>query len=61
MSYVKCSECSFESVNVDKYLDLSLPIKNNPTSTDPSLCTTNSSLEMALENFMRPEYLEGDN
>ena len=23
--------------------------------------TTNSSLEMALENFMRPEYLEGDN
>jgi len=40
---------------------LSLPIKNNPTSQDPNLCTTNSSLEMAIENFMRPEKLDGDN
>ena len=43
------------------YMDLSLPIKNNPTSNDQKLAVTNSSLEMALENYMRPEYLEGDN
>ncbi len=58
---MKCEECGYESVNVDKFLDLSLPIKNNPNSSDPSLATTNTSLEMALENYMRPEYLEGDN
>jgi hypothetical protein len=48
-------------VNIDKYLDLSLPIKNNPNSSDPKLATTNTSLEMALESFMRPENLDGDN
>ncbi len=61
MSYVKCEECGYESTNSDKYLDLSLPIKNNPNSSDPNLATTNTSLEMALENFMKPEYLEEDN
>ena len=60
-SYVHCEECGFDSVSRDLFLDLSIPIKNNPTSSDPSLCLINSSLEMALENYMRPERLEGDN
>lgn len=58
---MRCEECLYESVSSDTFLDLSLPIRNNPTSTDPSLATINSSLEMALENFMRPEKLESDN
>jgi ubiquitin carboxyl-terminal hydrolase 47 len=61
VSYVKCAECGYESNNIDKYLDLSLPIKNNPNSSDAGLVSTNKSLEMALENFMRPENLDGDN
>lgn len=59
VSYVRCELCGFESASVDAYLDLSLPIKNNPS--DPRLCTSNCSLEMALENYLRPERLEGDN
>jgi ubiquitin carboxyl-terminal hydrolase 47 len=61
VSYVKCLSCGHESQSVDKYMDISLPIKNNPTSTDMGLASTNTSLEMALENFMRPEYLTTDN
>ena len=61
VSYVKCEECGYESTNTDKYLDLSLPIKNNPSGSDPSYPSTNTSLEMALETFMRPELLEGNN
>lgn len=62
VSYVRCDECGYESKHSDKYLDLSLPIKNNPTGSDRnSSASTNTSLEMALESFMRPEYLEGDN
>jgi len=57
ISYVKCSECGYESRNTDRYMDLSLPIKND----HDKMPATNTSLEMALENFLRPEKLEGDN
>ena len=59
MSYVRCDECGYESTNIDHYLDLSLPIKNS--TGDPTLATTNTSLEMAVENFLRPEHLDGNN
>jgi len=52
-SYVKCEECGHESTSVDKYMDLSLPIRSDQLR--------NSSLEMALENYIKPERLEGDN
>ena len=53
-SYVKCSECGYESLSTDHYLDLSLPIR-----TDSN--TLNRSLHKALSNFIKPELLEGDN
>lgn len=48
-------ECGYESQNENKFLDLSLAIRNEGSSL------INSSLEMALESFMRTELLEGSN
>eukprot|EP00347_Sterkiella_histriomuscorum_P024007 403332628 len=64
VSYVKCEECGYESQNQDKYLDLSLPIRNDqgpPTAKDNPFHMNNVSLDMALENYLKPEKLEGDN
>lgn len=55
-SYVKCQECGHESSRLEKILDLSLPIKN-----EFGTGVINSSLEMALENYIKPEILEGPN
>jgi ubiquitin carboxyl-terminal hydrolase 36/42 len=55
-SYVRCEECGNESLNVMDYMDLSLPIKN-----EFGTGVLNSSLEMALENYIKPEKLENDN
>ena len=55
-SYVKCEECGNESLNSQNFMDLSLPIKN-----EFGTCVLNSSVEMALENYIKPEKLEGDN
>ena len=55
---MKCEECGYESASVDKYLDLSLPIRSDSSGGQQ---IRNSSLEMALENYLKPEKLEGDN
>ena len=53
--FIVCEECGFESLREQAFLDLSLPVRNPYTEV------RNSSLEMALENYMKPEKLEGDN
>ena len=55
-SYVLCKECGNESNNYDKFLDISLPIKN-----EFGTGVINSSLEMALENYLKPDILDGSN
>ena len=54
--FVKCLACGHESVREDRYQDLSLPIRN-----EFGTGVLNSSVEMALENYIKPEMLEGDN
>ena len=49
--YVKCSSCNTESIREDKFLDLSLTIKNQHERI------YNDSVEKALTGFVRPEYL----
>lgn len=53
-SYVKCSECGYESLNTDHYLDLSLAIKCDGGQIS-------RSLHKALSNFIKPEELNGNN
>ena len=48
--------CQNESGTVQTYLDLSLPIKN-----EFGTGVLNSSVEMALENYIKMEDLNGDN
>lgn len=48
-SIVKCLVCSNESIRIDSYLDLSLPIRGS------------SSLEMSLKSLLKEENLTGDN
>ena len=55
-SYISCKECPYESTNNDKFQDISLPIKN-----EFGTGVINSSLEMALENYLKPDILDGDN
>ncbi|CDW83714.1 ubiquitin carboxyl-terminal hydrolase family protein [Stylonychia lemnae] len=55
-SYTKCRECGYESAHKDRFLDLSLPIKN-----EFGTGVLNSSLEMALENYIKPELLNESN
>jgi ubiquitin C-terminal hydrolase len=54
-SVVKCLECNNESIRPDSYLDISLPIRNEFEKI------YNASLEMAFDNFVKPEILEKDN
>ena len=53
--YVKCSVCFNGSVREDKFLDLSLTIKNQFEKI------YNDSVEKALAGFVRPEYLTSGN
>ena len=53
--YVKCLKCSSESIREDKFLDLSLTIRNKFENV------YNDSVEKALYNFVRPEFLTGNN
>lgn len=55
-SFVRCLKCGYESKREDTFLDLSLPIKN-----EFGTGVLNSSIEMALENYIKPETLNGDN
>lgn len=52
---IKCNKCSYLSTKSEKFLDLSLPIRNDFDKI------YNSSLEMALMNFLKPEELNNDN
>lgn len=54
-SVVKCLECNYESVTVEKYLDLSLPIRNEFDKL------YNTSLEMAILNVIKEENLVKEN
>jgi ubiquitin carboxyl-terminal hydrolase 47 len=54
-SVVKCKECEYESLRKDKFLDISLPIRNEFEKI------YNNSLEIALNNYTRIETLENDN
>ena len=55
-SFVRCDECGYVSKSVDTFMDLSLPVKNSP-----DIGGTNDTLEAALETYLRPERLVGDN
>lgn len=48
--------CGFESKRSDTFLDLTLPIRN-----EMGTGVLNSSVEMALENYIKPELLSGNN
>ena len=55
VDYVKCLECGNESTREDKFLDLSLAVRNSQD------WEYNDSLDKALENFFKPDMLSGDN
>lgn len=52
---VKCLVCKNESIRSDKFLDLSLPIRND------FIKIINKNLEMALVNYLKPELLGSGN
>ena len=54
--FVKCLACGYESKVPDRFQDISLPIRN-----ELGTGVLNSSVEMALENYIKPEKLEGSN
>ena len=54
--FVKCLTWGYESIREDRFQDLSLPIRN-----EFGTGVMNSSVEMALENYIKPEILDGDN
>lgn len=54
-SVVECQECNFKSLRNDKFLDISLPIRNEFDKI------YNNSLEMALSNYLKVEILDKDN
>ena len=54
--FVKCLHCGYESKVPDRFQDISLPIRN-----ELGTGVLNSSVEMALENYIKPEVLDGSN
>ena len=55
ISIVECQECNYKSERNDKFLDLSLPIRNDFDKI------YNKSLTMAIYNFLKPEVLSKEN
>lgn len=55
LDYVKCLQCNQESRKEDKFLDLSLTVKNEFEGL------YNDSVEKAFTNYLKPEMLSGDN
>ena len=55
VDYVKCDACGQESQREDKYLDVSLAVRNEFDHI------YNDSVEKALDNFVSVEHLTGDN
>jgi ubiquitin C-terminal hydrolase len=53
--YVRCVNCSTESKREDKFLDISLTVRNEFDKV------YNDSITKALENYRKPENLTGDN
>ncbi|OQS03551.1 hypothetical protein THRCLA_04130, partial [Thraustotheca clavata] len=53
--YVQCVECGYESSRIDNFLDLSLVIR--PFGSNQMM----KSVEEAIEFFLKPEKLSGDN
>jgi ubiquitin C-terminal hydrolase len=53
--YVRCENCNTESKRSDKFLDISLTVRNEFDKV------YNDSVTMALENYRKPEFLSGDN
>jgi ubiquitin carboxyl-terminal hydrolase 47 len=53
--YLKCTECGYERNIYSEFMDLSLPIQ------DPWNNINNSSLQEALQNYVKPEVLDEDN
>jgi ubiquitin C-terminal hydrolase/predicted N-acetyltransferase YhbS len=55
LDYVKCSACGHKSARRDTYLDLQLTVK--PFGATTAI----KSIEEALEKYVQPEILDGDN
>ncbi|CAG9310433.1 unnamed protein product [Blepharisma stoltei] len=55
LDYVRCSQCGNESKKEDKFLDLSLTVKNEFDQV------YNDSVEKAFNSYLKPEILSGDN
>lgn len=55
VDYVKCETCGYESQREDKYLDISLAVRNNFDHI------YNDTLEKALLNYIGIEHLSGSN
>lgn len=55
VDYVKCLKCLHESKRSDKFLDLSLTVRN------PFENVVNNSVEEALANYLKTEKLDGNN
>eukprot|EP00742_Colponemidia_sp_Colp-10_P003548 GILJ01003779.1.p1 GENE.GILJ01003779.1~~GILJ01003779.1.p1 ORF type:complete len:1161 (+),score=247.88 GILJ01003779.1:139-3621(+) len=55
IDYVQCRECHHESSREDKFLDISLTVRNEFDKI------YNDSVDKALENYLKPEILEGNN
>ena len=53
--YVKCLTCQSESRRTDKFLDLSLTVRNDFENVKTD------SIEKALQNYIKPELLNGGN
>mmetsp|Transcript_6713 Transcript_6713/g.11933 ORF Transcript_6713/g.11933 Transcript_6713/m.11933 type:complete len:1054 (+) Transcript_6713:8001-11162(+) len=53
--YVRCENCKTESKRSDKFLDVSLTVRNDFDKV------YNDSITKALENYRKPEFLSGDN
>ena len=53
--YVQCRECQYESCREAKFLDLSLTVRNEVDRI------YSKSVEQALENYIKPEILSGNN
>ena len=53
--YVKCLSCEYESKRSDRFLDLSLTVRNDFEKIK------NDSIEKALQNYIKPERLDGSN
>lgn len=55
IDYVKCLKCGQESCREDKFLDISLPVRNDFDKI------YNKSVEMALSGYVKYEELSGEN